>query len=502
VSQSTLEAPLVREPAASDVPRPGEPAPWTLRQFAREHPWWAVAVVLLGVSIILVVWARTRPSFDAYGWLTWGYQTLRLNLDLGGAPSWKPLPYLFTVPYALFGHYELWLWMFTAVALSLVGAIFAGRIAYRLIATDPDRRYPAYAAAIVAGACVLGIEDYWHYILSAQSDPIIVTLVLGWIDAHLSGKPRLAFACGVLASLGRPEAWPWLALYAIWAWRSIPAMRTFIYVGLAVIPVMWFGIPILSGNDPLIAGSIAQRSVHELHHNRVIGTLGRFTELQYLPLWLIALGTVAVAAIRRSWLMLILAAGAAGWVVVEVAFALHGWPGLPRYMFEAAAIVSVFVGVAVGWALADFPRLRTGIPRWGGVPLAIALVGVLVPGAVARIRSEHRDLARERDRTHQIAQLQSTINHLGGYRHIRNCGEPGTYVGFVSTLAWFEKLNVGWVGHRPNVELHRSYPIVLFTPLPHGGWNVLPWHTLPSKVSHCSRLKGTYFAPHHHLARA
>ena len=37
-------------------------------------------------------------------------------LDTNAAPSWKPLPYLFTVPYALFGHYEMWLWMITAVA--------------------------------------------------------------------------------------------------------------------------------------------------------------------------------------------------------------------------------------------------------------------------------------------------------------------------------------------------------------------------------------------------
>jgi hypothetical protein len=492
---STLEAPPISAPESPED-RPRTPEPWTLRAFTRQHPWWSVSVVLAIVSALLVVWARTRPSFDAYGWLTWGYQTLHLTLDLGGAPSWKPLPYLATVPFAVFGHYELWLWMITAVALSLAGAIFAGRIAYRLIAPSPEHRYAALAGAVVAGAAVLGIEDYWHYILSAQSDPIIVTFVLAGIDAHLNNKPRLALACGVLASLGRPEAWPFLGLYAIWAWRSIPAMRTFIYGALAVIPLMWFGIPILSGNDPFISGSIAQRSVHALHHNRVIGTLGRFTELQYLPLWLIALGAVAVAAVRRHYMILILAAGAAAWVIVEVAMALHGWPGLSRYMFEAAAVVSVFVGVAVGWALIEIPGLRPGIPRWAGVPLALVLVGVLVPGAIARIRTEHKDLRAERDRTHEIALLQNTINRLGGYRHIRNCGEPGTYVGYVSTLAWFEKLNVGWVGHRPQIELHQQYPIVLFTPLPHGGWYVLPWHTAPSNVAICSRLKGNWFVPH------
>jgi hypothetical protein len=132
----------------------------------------------------------------------------------------------------------------------------------------------------------------------------------------------------------------------------------------------------------------------------------------------------------------------------------------------------------------------------------LVILAVLVPGALGRMRSERTDLRRERDRTHEIALLQGTINHLGGYRHIRNCGEPGTYVGYVSTLAWFTKLNVGWVGHRPKIELHQHYPIVLFTPLPRGGWNVLPWHTLPSKVARCRRLKTNYGAPRHHARRA
>ena len=53
-----------------------------------------------------MLYARTRPGYDPYGWLVWGQLTIHLELDTNGAPSWKPLPYLFTVPYALFGHYS------------------------------------------------------------------------------------------------------------------------------------------------------------------------------------------------------------------------------------------------------------------------------------------------------------------------------------------------------------------------------------------------------------
>src|ERR1700749_1021525 len=100
--------------------------------------------------------------------MVWSYQTLHLSLDLGGAPSWKPVPFLFTVPYALFGHYQLWLWMITATSVALAGAGFGGRIAFRLCgrggrgerSADEARglhRFAPYVAAFVAGAAVLGI---------------------------------------------------------------------------------------------------------------------------------------------------------------------------------------------------------------------------------------------------------------------------------------------------------------------------------------------------------
>jgi hypothetical protein len=107
VSESTLEAPPVQpEPAEATTTRERAPEqePWTLRLFVSRHPGWAASAVILILSVILVAWARTRPSYDAYGWLVWGYQTLHGSLDLGGAPSWKPLTYVFTVPFAIFGH--------------------------------------------------------------------------------------------------------------------------------------------------------------------------------------------------------------------------------------------------------------------------------------------------------------------------------------------------------------------------------------------------------------
>jgi hypothetical protein len=499
VSESTLDAPTAAPAAPARLPD-SETVPWTLRGFVRRQPWWAVGVVVLAASIALVAWARTRPSYDAFGWLVWGYHTLHLNLDLGGAPSWKPLPYLFTVPFALFGHYQLWLWMLTAVALSLAGSVFAGRIAYRLTLGGPasdgelgrSRRNAALAAAVFTGAALLGIEDYMHYILSVQSDPVIVTFVLAGIDMYLSGRPRLAFVFGVLAGLGRPEAWCMLGPYTLYAWFRIPSMRRWLVAGWALVLFFWFGVPTITNHRPFVSAQLAMGSPRELHQNQLSGTLGRFTELQYLPMWIAALITVAWAAIRRNWLALWLGGAVVLWVIVEIAFAFHGWPGLQRYMFEAAAIAVVLAGAGVGWVLLEAPRLRRGLPRWAGIPIVAVLVGTMVPGALARVRTERSDLKHERDRTHEISLLKTTIDVLGGTGHIRACGQPVTIVEYASSAAWLFHLNVGQVGYLPDVEKARSNPIVLLLPNSTGGWRVEPWHTRPSLLAACSSLHSQY----------
>ncbi len=497
----TLEAPSIPQATAADHVVGREPEPWTLRAYVSEHPWLSTGVVIVAVSTLLVAWARTRPSYDAYGWLVWGYQTLHGSLDLGGAPSWKPLPYLFTVPFALFGHYQLWLWMITATSVALAGPVFAGRIAFRLsggssLSDDPDalRRYAPWVAAVFAGGAVLGLEDYFHYILSAQSDPMLTTFVLGAIDMYLIGRYRWALVLGVLAALGRPEVWPFLGLFMLWAWFKVPRMRWMLVAGVAVIAFMWFGVPTITNGRPNISGELAKLSPRALHSNRLGGTIGRFHELEYLPIWIAALVTAVYALVRRRWVVLALAVGAAAWVVVEIAFAYHGWPALPRYMFEAAAVAGVVAGVGVGWLLSEAPR---GAPRWVGAAVVLVLVVGLVPGAIHRARTEHLDLRHERGRTHEISLLASATNRLGGSAHILRCGQPVTDVGYVSPLAWLYHVDVGSVGGlQQGVEKAElrdpAIPKVLLKPLRQGGWNVEPWHTRPSQVARCVGLHATY----------
>ena len=433
--------------------------------------------LLLAVSTLIVIWARTRPSFDAFGWLTWGRQTLAWSLNTNAAPSWKPLPYLFTVPYAVVGHGQLWLWMITVVAVSLGGVVCAARIAYGLVATAPERRIAGLVAGAFAAAAVLGIRDYPHYILSAQSDPMIVALCLAAIDAHLSGRPRLAFVLAVLGGLGRPEVWPFAAGYGLWMWRRVPGARPWVIGGALATLLLWFGIPALTSRSAFVAGTNAQGSVRALKHDRVFGTIDRFLDMHETPLELAALLTIVLAAVRRHRTVLVLAGIMAAWVIVEIAFALHGWPGLQRYMYEAGAVMVVLAAVGIGWLIPDaraWPSLTAParLLAGAGAVAAVVIVVALVPAAVSRARAERSDLRIERGRTALIDGLGPVVGRLGGTSLLRHCGEPLTSLKYQSALAWTLHINVATIGWKFSRAIAATRPIVIFDA--HGrGWRVL-----------------------------
>jgi hypothetical protein len=468
---------------------------------ARRHPWWTTALAIVVLSGLIVHWAGTRPSYDAYGWLVWGYQTLHLSLDLGGAPSWKPLPYLFTVPYALLGHDELDLWMVTAVALALAGAVFGGRIAWHVVSLRyPGRTAAAWAGAVFAGAAVLGLQDYAHYVLSVQSDPVIVTFVLAGVDAFLHGRERWAFWLGLLAALGRPEAWCLLGPYSLYLWVRRPGLRRMVAAGWALILFMWFGVPTITNDRPFVSAQLAMGSPRELRSDQLRGTIGRFHELYYLPMWLAVLGAFAWAAVRRDRVVVGLVVAAGVWVATEIAFALHGWPGLPRYMFEAGALCGVAAGIAFGWLVAESARAaRAARGPLGLVAPAVAVLAIvaMLPGVRARFRIERTDLLHERARSGEINRLRRTFAALGGEAFIRGCGRPVIDVEWASALAYYLHLDVGFVGYRVRWEERRGGAIVIFEPLP-DGWSVRPHHSRRAQRTRCATLHTDFvYTPRH-----
>jgi hypothetical protein len=72
-------------------------------------------LIVLGVCAFLIallsLTVPSTPSYDPWSWLVWGHEIVHGSLHTAGGPSWKPLPMLFTVPFALFGRLQPDMWL-------------------------------------------------------------------------------------------------------------------------------------------------------------------------------------------------------------------------------------------------------------------------------------------------------------------------------------------------------------------------------------------------------
>ena len=75
----------------------------------------------------------TVPSYDPWSWVVWGREVFdpHLSFFVGGGPSWKPLPVVFTAVFGLFGGAAPTLWVIAARAGGLLGVVAAYRLASR-----------------------------------------------------------------------------------------------------------------------------------------------------------------------------------------------------------------------------------------------------------------------------------------------------------------------------------------------------------------------------------
>ena len=68
----------------------------------RSSPVLPVLIGCLAVAALSLVFPST-PTYDPWAWIMCGREILQLDLVTTGGPSWKPLPVLFTTPFAIFG---------------------------------------------------------------------------------------------------------------------------------------------------------------------------------------------------------------------------------------------------------------------------------------------------------------------------------------------------------------------------------------------------------------
>jgi hypothetical protein len=416
-------------------------------------------VVLAALSAAVL---PTVPSYDPWSWVVWGREVSdpHLSFAIGGGPSWKPLPFIFTTVFGLFGGAAPTLWVIAARAGGLLGVVAAYRLAARLVGGRGGVRSPWAAAAGLLGAlAVVLTQDWFYYMFRGTSEPMLIAMSLWAIDRHLAGRRGSAFAFGVAASLIRPEAWPLVLAYAVWLWLREPRLRLLIGVGLVSIPVFWFVPPWIGSGDPFLAASHAKAYNGHLGASPFLTVLHRGVDLQTLPVLILGLIAVALAWFRgRDRLTLTLAGFALAWWVIVVGMTLDGYPGLERFFLPAAAVTCALAGVGVvrlaQLAAAWSGRARGAEVRAGAREVAIAgavgvvLMAVSLPFLTSRIsaaRAQEPTAARAATR---LDQLSAAVAAVGGHDGVLPCRSSFTAVNHSvqTALAWKLHVTLGRVG--------------------------------------------------------
>jgi len=491
--------------------RPGLEA--AARPLWRWWVWLLVAAAVIGGAVALVLVTGMTPSFDAYGWLIWGHQLLYGNLNLNSAPSWKPLMIVFTLPMSLFGGATPpRLESIAMVAGTLAMAPFAGRIVYRLMLADRGSiagrrlRAAAWIGALFAAVGVLGMQGYglplhlsppqslWRLTFIADSDPMCAAIVLAAVDAHLSRRPRLAYVLLFCAGLNRPEAWPFLFLYGIYLLRRVPGSRVLVLGGWVMTLIAWYLPTAVAAKSIFQASKLDQGKAVAIKGEPVLPVLRRWLTYYEWPMQAAAALGILVGLVRRDRHVLVLTAATALWLVVEMAFAYHGFSAVARYMIEPAAVMIVVAGYGIAQALAGpSPALAGSARAWRWT--AGLLGPVLALGLIAGVGFFlHLRQRRVRDMVPAVRNFGVVKRHMseaiakaGGPRAILACGPPAALNGYQTQLAWSMGVNGDHVMFNPPWLLSHHVRMVLFTETGLNGWVLRPYNVPAPLAAKCAR---------------
>jgi hypothetical protein len=415
-----------------------------------------VALALISAAVL-----PTVPSYDPWSWIVWGREVSdpHLSFVVSGGPSWKPLPFMFTTLWGLFGSAAPTLWVITARAGGLLGIAAAWKLASRLV----DGGWAGAFAGLLAVIGVVLTQDWFYYFLRGTSEVMLIGVSLWAVDRLLDGHKTQAFLLAVAAGLIRPEWWPFIGLYALWLWFREPKfrswkMRLLILAGLFSLPFFWFVPPWVGSGDPFLAATHAAEYNGHLGSDPLRAVIGRGIDLQVLPALIAAVLAVAIGWWRdRDWLLLAMGAGIAAWWVVVIGMTLDGYPGLERFYLPAAALTCVLGGVGIVrvalLAGAVLEQHRTAV----AVVVAAALVAVSIPFTTTRITEARAAGPAASQAVSILNQLSEAVVAVGGHQGVFPCKSSFAAVNHSvqTALAW--KLHstlerVGTVMSRPGVD--------------------------------------------------
>ena len=484
LSASTTDYPATVGSGASPAVTRGDSRAWW--QVPAKHFYIGLIVVSLIVGALSLLIPST-PSYDPWAWIVWGREIVHLKLHTTGGPSWKPLPMLFTVPFAVFGNAEPNLWLVIARAGAFAAVVMVFRLSVRLTreigsyftaaADNPGRLLalaPALLAGVIAAVALTMSGGYISDNALGYSEGLATALMLVAVERHLDGRPRQAFAVGFFVALDRPEIWLFWGPYGLWLFWKDPAARKLVIALFVLIPICWF-LPEYWGSGHFLRG--VNRAQHPRSNSLAFAKSPFFSELTdaawptiLLRLKLAAAvlaGVVGVVLLRgwrregRSFLSarqpramgVTALAGLTGlaWFVVIATMTQIGFSGNNRYLVIGSALVDICGAVAWGWAAQEVGNVVAGLLRrgreassaalaragsWAGlvvVALAFALLPSWVGNNLISIQRTHRSLVYQANLRNGVTRL---VADYGGAAKLLRCGTVMTEGFQVPMVAW------------------------------------------------------------------
>ncbi len=385
---------------------------------------WAAAVGAALVAGALSLLLASALGYDAYAWQVWGRGLAHLNLDTTSGPSWKPLPVLVDAPLSVLGNAAPLIWLALVRGVALLALLLAYRLAARL------------AGPLAGGVAVVGLAlgaDLYRTALLGSSEPLLIALALGAFACHLSGRRRVALGAVALAGLIRPEAWPFLWLYAAYVWRAEPAARRLVALLAVAPPAIWLGLDWIGSGNPLNAGARAHEPAAGSVANArfpALEVLRRSVDAGLLPVFLLAVGAAVVGVRRRERAVIEIAAVALAWIAIVAVLSQGGYPGLQRYLAVPAALICVLAGIGAAWLFAALPG--AGARTAAAAVLLIAAFAFAFPP----MRQDGRLLSVARAQTDQLSELRRAIDRAGGAHAVMAAGPPAINPWLQTALAW------------------------------------------------------------------
>lgn len=455
-------------------------------QIPAKHFYIGLIVVSLIVGALSLLIPST-PSYDPWAWIVWGREIVHLKLHTTGGPSWKPLPMIFTVPFALFGNVEPNLWLVIARAGAFAAVVMTFRLAARLAREigsyftsapeHPGRLLtyaPALMAGLIAGVCLAMSGGYISDNALGYSEGLATALMLVAVERHLDGRPRQAFAVGFFVALDRPEIWLFWGPYGLWLFWKDPGARKLVVALFVLIPVCWF-LPEYWGSGHFLRG--VNRAQHPRSNSLAFAKSPFFSELVdaawptiLLRLKLAAAVLVGVVGVllARAWRRdgravlrspqthaqaITALCGLAGlvWFVVIATLTQAGFSGNNRYLVLGSALVDICGAVAWGWAAREIGNLIATLLRRGGEAsspalaragawvgiVVVALAFLMLPSWVGNnlisIQRTHRSLVYQANLRKGVTRL---VAAYGGPAKMLRCGTVMTEGFQVPMVAW------------------------------------------------------------------